>query len=266
MVTHHQLHAINTYRTFVYPANVDWTSTRRRLTHQWCHEEEILITCTHVHNFAKRHWGVGGGEGGGAWCSQNLWKIFLQFEKENPQATTSHQIYEGDNIALTIAIATPLMKRVHEKHSSTLIRHAGEFLHMDHYELTYLFLSHALKNTANQRPGLPLHILRYATGSIPLYFPVITCAQQFTWVHLRTSQKPTPKLFNSCEPLRTFPITSGNFPKISEQFRRPPKIFRKFWKIIKTSENYFWTSSEEFRTLPKISEVCPKILVISNGF
>ena len=93
----------------------------------------------------------------------------------------------------------------------------------------------------------------YATGSIPLFFRVITCAQQFTGVHLRTSQKPAPKLFNSCEPLRTFPIASGNFPKISEHFRRFPKIFRKFWKIIKTSENYFWTVSEVFRQFPKIS-------------
>ena len=33
----------------------------------------------------------------------------------------------------------------------------------------YMYLSHA----ANQRPGLPLHILRYATGSIPLSFPVL---------------------------------------------------------------------------------------------
>ena len=40
----------------------------------------------------------------------------------------------------TIAIATPLMKRVHEKHSSTFIRHAGEFLHMDHYEFTHVFI------------------------------------------------------------------------------------------------------------------------------
>ena len=88
------MHAINTYRTFEYPARTDWTSARR-LKHQWCHKEEVLITCTRVRNFAKRHWGVGGGRG--AWCSQNLWKIFLQFEKENPQATTSHQI-SGPNI------------------------------------------------------------------------------------------------------------------------------------------------------------------------
>ena len=63
--------------------------------------------------------------------------------------------------------------------------------------ILYCTLSHALKNTANQRPGFSLHILRYATGSTPLYFPVITCAQQFAGVLLRTSQKPNPKLFNS---------------------------------------------------------------------
>ena len=88
-------------------------------------------------------------------------------------------------------------------------------------------LSYTLKNTANQRPGFPLHILRYATGSIPLYFPIITCAQQFTGIHLRTSQKPTPKLFNSCVPLQTFPITSGNFPNISEDSQRFSRNFQK---------------------------------------
>ena len=93
------------------------------------------------------------------------------------------------------------------------------------------YLFHALKNTANQRPGLPLHILRYATGNIPLYFLVIPCAQQFTGVHLRTSQKPAPKPFNSCEPLRTFPIRSGNrfqrFPNTSEDFRRFSENLKK---------------------------------------
>ena len=85
----------------------------------------------------------------------------------------------------------------------------------------YCILSNALKNTVNQRPGLPLNVLRYATGNMgnTLYFPIITCVQQFTGVrvHLRNSQKPPPKLFNY-EPLRTFPIMSGNFPKISEHF------------------------------------------------
>ena len=99
------------------------------------------------------------------------------------------------------------------------------------YIYIYNILSHTLKNTANQRPGLPLHILRYETGSIPLYFPVIPYAQQFTWVHLRASQKRDPKPSNSCEPLRTFPITSGNrfrrFPNIYKDFRRFSENFKK---------------------------------------
>ena len=38
------------------------------------------------------------------------------------------------------------------------------------------YLSHALKNTANQR-----HILRYPTGSIPPSFPAITCELLSKW-------------------------------------------------------------------------------------
>ena len=34
------------------------------------------------------------------------------------------------------------------------------------YDILYYFLSHALKNTANQRPRKPLRILRYPTCSI----------------------------------------------------------------------------------------------------
>ena len=107
----------------------------------------------------------------------------------------------------------------------------------------YRPLSHALKNTANQKPGLPLHILRFATDSIPLYFPVITCAQQFTGVHLRTSQRPALKLFNSFKPLRTFQITSGN----SKDFPKILKTHKNIWKLL-------WTLSEVFRKFLKISE------------
>ena len=35
-----------------------------------------------------------------------------------------------------------------------------------YYIVLYCVFSHTLKNTANQRPGLPLHILRYATDNI----------------------------------------------------------------------------------------------------
>ena len=100
---------------------------------------------------------------------------------------------------------------------------------MSCYVLFYYIISHSLKNTANQRPGLPLHILRYATGSISLYFPVIPCARG---VHLKTSQKQAPKPSTpACEPLRTFPITSGNrfrkFPNTSEDFQRFSENFKK---------------------------------------
>ena len=36
--------------------------------------------------------------------------------------------------------------------------------HVSRREDIVNFLSHALKNTANQKRGLPLHILQYATG------------------------------------------------------------------------------------------------------
>ena len=76
------------------------------------------FTCTHVHNFAKKHWGVGGG--GGLDVLKTCGKSSCSLRKrilKQPQVTKyPGQIYEGDNIPLTIAIATPLMKRVHEKH------------------------------------------------------------------------------------------------------------------------------------------------------
>ena len=111
-------------------------------THQWCHEEEFLITCTQVHNFAKRHWGPGVGGGGGGLDVLKTWgKSSCSLRKrtlKQPQVTRYMKVIISH--FNTIAIATPLMKRVHEKHSSTFIRHAGEFLHMDHYEFTHVFL------------------------------------------------------------------------------------------------------------------------------
>ena len=97
----------------------------------------------------------------------------------------------------------------------------------------YYILSHALKNTANQRPGLPLHILRYATGNMQRVVFHSTFPSLLARNSLLGSSKSAPRLFNSCEPLRTFPITSGNFPKISKHFRRFPKISEDFPKILK---------------------------------
>ena len=91
------------------------------------------------------------------------------------------------------------------------------------YELS----SHALKNTANQRPGLPLHILRYATGSIPLYFPVITCAQQFTGGPFEDLKASSETL----EFLRTITNISDHVRKFSEDFRTLPNILKNHKNI-----------------------------------
>ena len=76
------------------------------------------------------------------------------------------------------------------------------------------------------RTGNILHILRYRTGNIPLYFPVIPCAQQICWGLFEDFLKSVAKLFNSCKRLRTVPVTSANFRVISVHFRRFPKIFQ----------------------------------------
>ena len=91
---------------------------------------------------------------------------------------------------------------------------------------SYCILSHALKNTANQRPGLPLHILRYATGNMQRVvfhstFPSLLARKSLLgsiWTLLKSQLRNSS--INSCEPLRTISITPENFPKISEDFRK----------------------------------------------
>ena len=118
--------------------------------------------------------------------------------------------------------------------------------------IRYLFLFHALKNTANQRPGLPLHILRYATGNmqrvlfLSRYFTVITCAQQFTGVFLRTSQKPAPKLLIPTNHYEHF----WSRPEIFRWFLNTSEDFRRF------SEHFKLTILNRFRIFPKIPEDC----------
>ena len=80
----------------------------------------------------------------------------------------------------------------------------------------------------NQRPGLLLHILRYATGnavgSIPFYFPIITCMQQFTARVLfkRTAQKSALK---------------RHVRKFSDDFHTLPKISKDFPRFLKNNKN-----------------------------
>ena len=91
-----------------------------------------------------------------------------------------------------------------------------------------------LKNTANQRLGFPFHILRYATGSIPLYYPFITrvVARKFCWGPFEDFSKISSETFQL---LRTFTNSSDHSRKFSDSFRIVPKSSEDFQKIIKTS-------------------------------
>ena len=109
---------------------------------------------------------------------------------------------------------------------------------------------------ADQRPGLLLHVLRYITGNISLYFPVIFCAQQLCM--LESFWRPPEKLFKYCERFRTVPITSANFPITSEHFRRFSENFKKSPKLLKSFEPFskfskiFWRFPSRLRRFPKI--------------
>ena len=129
-------------------------------------------------------------------------------------------------------------------------------------------LSHTLKNTANQRPGFPLHILRYATGNMQRVvfhstFPSLLARNSLLgsiWGLLKSQLRnfSTPayhyKHFRSRpEIFRTFPKTPEDFPEIF-------KNHKNIWKLVLNSFRSFPKISEDFRTLLKISEDSPKIL------
>ena len=103
-------------------------------------------------------------------------------------------------------------------------------------------------------------------GSIPLSFPLITCMKQFTGVHLRTSQKPAPNIYDH---VQTY---SEDFPKILENHKNIWKLLlNHFWSFLKISEDFpkilknlksigkhFWTVSKVFQMFPKIAKDFPK--------
>ena len=87
------------------------------------------------------------------------------------------------------------------------------------WQVAYSTLSQALKNTANHWPGLPLHILRYATGNMQQVgfhstFPSLLASNsllRFIWRLLKS------ELQNLSTPVNHY-----------KHFWRFPKIFRKF--------------------------------------
>ena len=57
---------------------------------------------------------------------RNLKKNFKTYKKSHPDATVNHQLYEGDETPLIIAIVSPLRKRVHKE-----IPQCGELVFID---------------------------------------------------------------------------------------------------------------------------------------
>lgn len=64
--------------------------------------------------------------GKGSAMFPKLVKKLQEYKEENPESTTRHQIYDGDDIPLVIAIVSPLMKRVHKK-----VPQSGELVFID---------------------------------------------------------------------------------------------------------------------------------------
>ena len=94
---------------------------------------------------------------------------------------------------------------------------------------TYLHLSHALKNIANQRPGLPLHILRYAMGNMQRAvfhstFPSLYLLATVYWGPFEDFSKATSE---TLQLLRTTTNISDHVRKFSEDFRRFSENFKK---------------------------------------
>ena len=130
-----------------------------------------------------------------------------------------------------------------------------------------------MKNTANQRPGLSLHILRYAAGNmqrvvIHSTFPSFLARHSLLesiWRLLKSELRNLSTPANHYEHFRSHPeIVSEDFrtlPKISEDFPKILKNHQNIWKLLLDRFRSFPKVSKDFPTLPKISEDFPKILI-----
>lgn len=87
-----------------------------------------------------------------------------QYKKDNPEATTCYQIYEGDNTPLIIAIVTPLMNRVHKE-----VQQSGEMVFVD-----------ATSNTEEHNLKVFLMCTNNVSGALPLGILITSDEQQRT--------------------------------------------------------------------------------------
>ena len=128
-----------------------------------------------------------------------------------------------------------------------------------------LYISHTLKSTANQRPVLPLHILRYLTGnmqSVIFHSTFLSLLARNSllgsiWGLLKSQLQNSSTPANHYKHFRSRPEIFWRFPNISKDFWTFLKISKDLPKILKHKN--IWklllnSFSQVFRKFPKISE------------
>ena len=86
------------------------------------------------------------------------------YEEENPEASTSYQLYEGDSQPLIIALVTPLMKRVHKE-----VQQSGELVFID-----------ATSNTEEHNLKVFMLCTHHVAGALPLGILITSDEKQST--------------------------------------------------------------------------------------
>ena len=130
-----------------------------------------------------------GGRGG--MMFSKLVERLHDYKRVNPDATTSHQIYEGDHMPLIIAIVTPLMKRVHKE-----VPQSGELVFIN-----------ATSNTEEHNLKVFVMCTHSVTGALPLGILITTDERESTL-------KQGFEILRSCLPDYAF---YGRGPKLGPQ-------------------------------------------------
>ena len=112
---------------------------------------------------------------------------------------------------------------------------------------TYIYISHALKNRANQRPGLPLHILQYATRNMQRVvfhstFPSSLARNSLLgsiWGLLKSQLRNSSTPANHYEYFRSRLEIFQRFPNTSEDFGRFSENLKKSQKSLKITFEQF---------------------------
>ena len=119
--------------------------------------------------------------GQGVLMYERLAEKLVQYQAENPEATTCHQIYEGVSKPLIIAIVTPLMNRVHKE-----VQQSGELVFVD-----------ATSNTEEHNLKVFVMCTHSVSGALPLGIFITSDEQESTL-------KQGFEMLRSCLPQHAF--------------------------------------------------------------